>query len=576
MRTDSHFRTVAVVVNWNGVELLRHCLPTVLQQSLPFWRVVVVDNGSRDASLQFLDQQLAVETIREPANLGFAGAANRGIMRALQHPQTDLVAILNNDVALERDWHEEAQLVLRERPGLAGCATCLLDQGRPARVDTAGIEWREDGWAENYLNGEPPPDRSTPPRAVYGVSAAAGVFRRALFESVGLFDESFFAYQEDVDLALRARSRGWEFMLAPGARGQHFGHASNRAFPVCGTWADFYNARNRLVVLAKSLPADQWRHSWKQILKSHLAALARSLPEGRGAAVLAGAAQGISLLPFAFRARYKPSATGSRRQVRVPWHTVNAGPQLSVVIIALDVADVLADALGSLPDGAEVVVADGGSSDDTTKIARRLGARVIPQDLAAVRRAHGVFDVARNAAASQARGEWILHLDADERLSPALAREIADLVAGQPEGVAYEMPRLNLFWGRPVRLLGPDYQLRLVRRGLGRFSAAQLHQRMLVDGNVGRLQSALIHLNVKSWRDVTMRFRRDVPVQARTLGRRPRLAECLLRPLHLFRFYYGRNGAFRDGLRGLAVSGIYASYEAAILWRARRNQHAPS
>ena len=248
--------------------------------------------------------------------------------------------------------------------------------------------------------------------------------------------------------------------------------------------------------------------------------------------------------------------------------------RLSVVIIALDAAEVLRESLDSIPPEVEVIVADGGSSDGTGELAAEGGATVVAQDLGAIRDAGGVFDVARNAAAAEARGDWILHLDADERLSPDLASEILDLVSGEPDHVAYEMPRWNLFWGRPVRLLGPDYQLRLVRRGRGRFSGRDLHMRMQVSGSVGRLQSPLIHRNIRSWRDVTYRFRRDVPVQARALSRRPRRSECLSRPLHLFRFYYFGNGAFRDGLRGLVASGIYAFFEAAILWRARRVEHA--
>jgi glycosyltransferase involved in cell wall biosynthesis len=253
---------------------------------------------------------------------------------------------------------------------------------------------------------------------------------------------------------------------------------------------------------------------------------------------------------------------------------VSADPQLSVVIIALDAADVLPAALGSLPAGAEIVVADGGSSDGTPTVALELGARVVPQDLAAVRQAGGVFDVARNAAAGQARGEWILHLDADERLSPALAREIVELVSGKPDAVAYEMPRRNLFWGQPVRILGLDYQLRLVRRGHGRFTGGTLHRRMLVDGSIGRLDTPIIHLNVRGWGDVLRRFRRYVPVEALALGRRPGLVESLSRPVHLFRFYYIRNEAFRDGARGLIASAIYAFFDAAVLWTARRNEHA--
>lgn len=249
-------------------------------------------------------------------------------------------------------------------------------------------------------------------------------------------------------------------------------------------------------------------------------------------------------------------------------------PDLSVVVLTRDVAEVLEGALASVPPGAEIVVADGGSRDGTRAIARRSGARVIDQDLAAVAAAGGNFDLARNDAAEKARRPWVFFLDADERLSAPLARELAELLAGEPAASAYEVPRRNLFWGRPVRLLGDDYQVRLVRRGAGRFEGRSLHARMQVDGAIGRLASPLIHLNVRSWRDVVRRFRRDVPIAAGALEERPPVGRALREPFHMFRLHYCSHQAWRDGPRGLLVSVVYAAYHGAILWTRRRRRHA--
>ena len=356
---------------------------------------------------------------------------------------------------------------------------------------------------------------------MFGVSAAAGLFRRDLFDSVGLFDESFFAYQEDVDLALRARFARLRVRPRTGGTWRHVGHASNRPFPVAGTWADFFNARNRLSVLAKSVPGEQWRRSWRRIVMTQLGALVKSVPEGRWSAVLAGVLHGLCRLPFSVRARYRPIAAGVGPSSEPFPPVVSDTPQLSVVFITLDARAVLAAAIDSIPDGGEIVVADGGSSDGTGPSPPSSAPSRCAGSGGHSARRRGIRHCAQRRR-DEARGEWILHLDADECLSPALAGEVLTVISREPEAVAYEIPRRNLFWGRPVRLLGPDYQLRLVRRGRGRFSGVSLHLRMQVDGTIGRLQSPLIHLNVRTWRDVIRRFRRDAPVQARALERRPR------------------------------------------------------
>lgn len=250
--------------------------------------------------------------------------------------------------------------------------------------------------------------------------------------------------------------------------------------------------------------------------------------------------------------------------------------QLAVVMIVRNAEKVLADALASVPPGCEIIVADGGSSDATIAIARQCGARVVEQDLAAIERAGGVFDVARNHVSTETKRPWVLHLDADERLTPELVRSLKSLLAGEPAHNGYDMPRINFYWGRPVRLLAEDRQIRLVRSGRGRFSSDALHQKMEVDGTVGSLDGSLIHLNVRDWRDVATWFRNYVPLEARTLGRRPRLLETLARGPHLFRYFYFRNRAFRDGPRGFVVSAIYAAYGAAVLWTARRMHSAES
>jgi len=305
-------KTAAVVVTFDGLDLLRSNLRSLQEQSLPFARIIIVDNGSTDGTRAFVREDQALELLSLERNRGFAGGANAGIRRALQDASIDGVALVNNDVSLEPDWHEQAANALFSHSTFGCCATCLLKKAQPLQVDTAGICWTCPGFADNAMTGQMAPPAIAPPREVFGASAAAALYRRAFFENVGLFDESLFAYQEDVDLALRGRAAGWSCVFAPAARGVHQGGGTNRPFPLGGTYADYYNTRNRLYVLVKSLPREQWRNFWKTILARNARLLLGSLPEGRGLAVAMGMLHFCLWLPRALQARRNACAHSAR------------------------------------------------------------------------------------------------------------------------------------------------------------------------------------------------------------------------------------------------------------------------
>jgi GT2 family glycosyltransferase len=301
--------TAAIVVSWNGLDLLRASIPSLIKQSLPFRRIIVIDNGSRDGTADWARRHPEIELLELPRNTGFAAGANIGIRSALKDPAIACIALINNDVMLDADWHREAATALLAKPEVGSCATCLLRQSEPGTIDTAGIVWTASGLADNYLTGQPVSATGHTAHAVFGASGAAALLRRAFLEDVGLLDESFFAYQEDVDLALRGRARGWRCVLAPQARGTHAGHGSNRGFPLGGTWADFYNARNRIAVVAKSVPGAQWRCHGIHMIATQLTNLVKSFPERRAAATLAGTAHGLLRLPRSLWARRRTAAS---------------------------------------------------------------------------------------------------------------------------------------------------------------------------------------------------------------------------------------------------------------------------
>lgn len=565
----SRSTSAAIVVHAGRRALLQDSLPCLLAQSLPFGRVIVVDNGSRDDSVAFCRTLPGVEIVELERNIGFAGGANEGLRRAFTTRDVGQVALVNNDVHLDPLWHAEAAQVLMSDPACGSVATCLLKADRPHIVDTAGIVWAGPGTANNYLTGQPAPAASMPPAAIFGACAGAALYRRAFFETVGLFDESLFAYQEDVDISLRGRGAGWRCLFAPAARGLHVGFGSNRAFPLGGSYADFYNARNTLSVLVQSLPADEWRGHGSTIVRGELQRAARSVSEGRGLAVLAGLGAALFRLPSRIsRRRRQARLSGLAADLEQQRPSDPGWSRVSVALIVRNAERLLPGALVTVPREAELLVADGGSDDGSTVIAAAAGAIVVAQDPVVLAQARGNFDVARNQLTELASREWVFLLDADERVTAAVRVEVSDLVRTRDSVVAYDFPRENLFWGRSVRLLGEDRQLRLMRRGFGRYVGHALHQPPIVDGPIGHATARLLHHNITGWRDVVTRFRRYLPVEAHSRRGPDGLRQGLLAPWRFFHFYYVRQQAWRDGVRGLVVAAVYALYQSTSEWAA--------
>ncbi len=220
----------------------------------------------------------------------------------------------------------------------------------------------------------------------------------------------------------------------------------------------------------------------------------------------------------------------------------------SVVIITLNAAQQLEACLQSVSFADEIVIADSGSSDATAEIALKYGARVIVQPWLG-------FGPQKQFAVRQARNDWVLCLDADERVSDGLRASIVETLQ-QPAFTAYRMARSNRFMGRYLRHGEgyPDWSLRLFERHHARWSDDAVHEKVLHDGPCGTLRGDLLHESAQSLAAYLDKQNRYTTLQAQTMhraGHRAGLGQLLLSPLTRFvRFYFFRLGCL-DGVPGL-------------------------
>jgi glycosyltransferase involved in cell wall biosynthesis len=248
-------------------------------------------------------------------------------------------------------------------------------------------------------------------------------------------------------------------------------------------------------------------------------------------------------------------------------------PTLSAIIIAKAEAGKIAACLDSLAFCDECIVVDSNSTDGTAEIAQSKGARVVQRDFDG-------FGAQKNYALSLATCDWVLSIDADERVTPELGKAIRNAIA-KPGAHGYEIPRLSRFLGREMRHSGwyPDHVLRLFRRGRARFSDDLVHERVVCDGPLGRLDEPLLHDPVGRIEDALSRMDRYSTAGAAMLsasGRRVSFASGIAHGLWtFFRTYVLRLG-FLDGREGflLAVAnaeGTYYRYMKAWLMARRRD-----
>jgi GT2 family glycosyltransferase len=257
-------KIAVIVVNWNRAELLRACLSSLAGQTHPDFEVLVVDNGSADGSDAMVRSMaeaypVPLSLIVNSANWGFCAANNQGFAAT----QSDLVALLNNDAEAEPGWLAalESAILREEDVGMAASKILVWENpsrpgGDPPRIDKCGHLIYPDG--QNRGRGSGQLDRGQFDRLEETLwpDGCAAMYRRAMLEDIGGFDEDFFAYADDAELGLRGRIAGWRCLYAPQAvvrhhRGATLGLGSLERLTLI--------ERNRVLLVAKLFP---WNLLW--------------------------------------------------------------------------------------------------------------------------------------------------------------------------------------------------------------------------------------------------------------------------------------------------------------------------
>jgi GT2 family glycosyltransferase len=306
-------RAAALVVNWNAGRLLDRCLAALFAQTVPLTAVVVVDNGSDDGSADGLEHRFpGVRVLRPGRNLGFAAANN---LAAAAVPEAEWIALVNPDAFPEPGWLAAIARAAAAHPAYSFFASRLVSARDPRRLDGTGDVYSASGLAWRRDHGRPVAEAPAAASEVFSACAAAALYRRDAFLEVGGFDESFFCYFEDVDLAFRLRLAGHRCLYVPDAVVHHVGSALTRRG---SDFAVYHGHRNLVWTYVKDMPWPLVLTCLPQHLLLNLVSLAWFTLRGQPRAIFRAKWDAVRSLPRVLAARrsVQGRAAGRARDVR--------------------------------------------------------------------------------------------------------------------------------------------------------------------------------------------------------------------------------------------------------------------
>ena len=296
-----------VIPNWNGAHHLPVCLDALGTQTYPYIEVILVDNGSTDGSQMLVKEQYPqVRLLALESNLGLTGGNNAGFRMA----RGEILISLNNDTEAHTGFVEALVTTLQAYPeaGMAASKMLLFDQRD--HIHSAGDGYGTDGIPFNRGVWEKDEGQYDDPGWIFGGCGGAVAYRRSMLNDIGLFDEGFFMYCEDVDLNWRAQLAGWRCWYTPQAIVYHKLSATGG-----GSIASYYTGRNTLWVIAKNYPGALLRKYWPRILRAQWQVARDALRTWRGEAARARLRGQFAGLLGWYKVRERRRAIQSARRV---------------------------------------------------------------------------------------------------------------------------------------------------------------------------------------------------------------------------------------------------------------------
>lgn len=289
-----------VIPNWNGADIIGACLDSLQSQSYRH-QIVVVDNGSDDESVAIIETQYpSVYLIKLPKNIGFAGGVNAGIRYSLRQ-KADAIALFNNDAVADKNWLQEMVNVMQILPE-TGIVACKLMSADKKQLDSTGDYYTT--WGLPYPRGrdETNVTKYDEDCVVFGASGGASLYRASMIKDIGLFDEDFFAYYEDVDLSFRAQLAGWKILYAPKAEAYHEHGSTSGKVKGFTTYQTF---KNFPLLFWKNVPMRLFPGMFLRFNIAYVSIYVSSLLGGRGWPATKGFLRMLTLLPKKLVERHK-------------------------------------------------------------------------------------------------------------------------------------------------------------------------------------------------------------------------------------------------------------------------------
>ena len=294
-----------IVLNWNGADDALNCVESLQQQTLRP-EIIIVDNNSSDDSVERFEDHVKSQKkdapilIKNSQNLGFAGGINTGLVHARKQG-FEYIGVLNPDAIADKHWLKSLYTELTSHPS-AGIATGLLLRRDGNTIDTSGDFYTTWGLPGPRNRDEPTVNAPNQPGEIFGATGGGALYRTAMLNDIGLFDEDFFMYYEDVDLSFRAQLAGWKVRYTPKAIAYHKVGASSQKVPGLAVFNTF---KNLPLVLIKNVPGRLFWTIGARFFLTYWLIFASAIRHGNGWPALRGIFASLIRQPRAWVHRVK-------------------------------------------------------------------------------------------------------------------------------------------------------------------------------------------------------------------------------------------------------------------------------